>query len=183
MAKKKDSKDIIKKLRNYAIVLIITLILIKINKTAFFFIFFSVVGFIGNWIRGQFGLKMVVLDPNLFFMILLVEYFGIPMLALFLFVNIFAADLITGIFSAGSFLNYVLYHVCPIVGFLIFGSLGIGIWGNIASLIYSVMYFIFRTKVLPDDPIQVISKSITSFVFTFLYIGFFGPLFNLILGG
>ena len=180
--KKKKTKKLINKIRTIVIVIIIVLILIKINKVVFFFVFFSIFGFLGKWIRGQFGLKMVVLDPNLFFMILMLQFFGIKMLALFLFVNIFSVDLITGIFSAGSFLNYVLYHVCPITAFLLLGGGSMNVWGNVASLLYSVLYVFFRTKVLPDDPFQVFSKAITSFIFTFLYIAFLGPLFTLIIG-
>lgn len=175
-------KNYIKKIRNLVILLILVLLMIKINKTVFFFIFFSIFGFLGKWVRSQFGLKMIILDPNLFFMILMLEYFGIKMLVLFLFLNIFAVDLATAIFSIGSFLNYVLYHFCPITAFLLFGSLGINVWGNIASVMYSVLYAFFRRTVIPDDPFQVFSKAITNVIFTFLYLTFFGPIFRLILG-
>ena len=180
--KKEQQKKLINKIRNIVIAIILVLILIKINKVVFFFVFFSIFGFLGKWIRGQFGLKMVVLDPNLFFMILMLQFFGIKMLALFLFINIFSVDLITGIFSAGSFLNYVLYHVCPIAAFLLLSGTKMNVWGNVASFLYSISYVFFRTKVLPDDPFQVFSKAITSFIFTFLYLAFFGPLFTLIMG-
>jgi hypothetical protein len=183
LEKKKEPKknNIVNNIRKYLILGVLTLFLIKLNKVLFFLVFFSVFGFMGKWIRGQFGLKMVVLDPNLFFMLLIVNFFGIKMLVIYLFFNVLVADLVSGIFTIGSFLNYVLYHVCPIGGYLLFGSFGLTVFGNIASLGYSVLYAFFRTKVLPDDPFQVMSKSITSFIFTFLYIAFFGPLFYLIL--
>ena len=155
--------------------------MIKINPLLFFFVLFSVLGFLGKWIRGQFGLNMVVLDPNLFFIILVAKFFGFKWLLLYLFFNVIVADVLTNLMSAGSFLNYVLYHIAPLIGIFIFGNMGMMVYGNIASIIYSVGYVFGRTVILPDDPFKVYSKAITSFIFTFLYISFFGPLFELLL--
>jgi hypothetical protein len=180
--KKADKrKELMNKLKVIGIVLIIILVLIKLNRTLFFLALFSVLAFAGKIIRGQFGLSMVVLDPLLFSTILISQFMGIKELVVFLFLNVFVADIVSGIFSPGSFLNYVLYHAAPLSGVLIFGGMSMMVYGNIASLVYSVSYAFFRSTLLPDDPVKVVAKSITSFIFTFLYITFFGPLFQVVM--
>ena len=180
-----------KKLKGYfqkgVLGVIAVLVMIKINKILFFLIVFYILGFLGKYIRGAFGLKMFVLDPNLFFYIIIVKFFGIKWLFVFLFLTVIVNDMVTGIFSLGSFLNYVLYHIAPIFAIAIFGNSSMRLYGNIASLIYSSLYFVFRTSFffpspLADDPFQVTVKAITSMIFTFLYIVFFGPIFQILLG-
>jgi len=183
MSKSKKSPAL-NKIRMWAIGIVIILVLIKLNKTVFFLVFWGILAFLGKYIRGNMGLSMIVLDPNLFSMILIVKFLGIKELVIYLFFTILVADLATNIFSAGSFLNYVLYHFCPIFAIAVFGGTNnMMLYGNIASLMYSVLYVLGRTFLLPDDPIKVWVKAITSFTFTFLYITFFGPLFSLLMGG
>jgi len=182
----KKKKLPIKTLRKIFVLVIIVLILLRWNQTLFFLIFFGIFGFIGKYVRGMFGLSMVVLDPNLFFYILIMKFLGAKWVFIFLFITLLSFDIITGIFSPGSLLNYVLYHVCVIPVVLLFGNSSMMVYGNIASLIYSVLYIIFRTSFffpspLADDPVQVFSKALTSFLFTFLYITFFGPLFSILM--
>ncbi len=182
---KKDTnekrKELFNNIKKWGFIILIVIILIRINKDFFFLGLFTLLAFAGKIVRGQFGLKMVVLDPLMFCCILIVKFLGIKELLIYLFINIFVADMVSGIFSPGSFINYVLYHVCPIVGVLLFGNFNMLIYGSVTALLYSVLYGIARTIILPDDPVQVVSKSITSFVFTFLYITFFGPLFQLLM--
>jgi hypothetical protein len=183
---KKKKKLPIKTLRKIFALVILVLILLRWNPTLVFLIFFGIFGFLGKYIRGMFGLSMVVLDPNLFFFILIMKFLGVKWLIIFLFITLLSFDIITGIFSPGSLLNYVLYHICVIIPVVLFGNSSMMVYGNIASLFYSVMYIIFRTSFffpspLADDPVQVFSKSITSFLFTFLYITFFGPLFSILM--
>jgi hypothetical protein len=179
--KKKPQVSLFQRLRKWIFLVIVVLVLIRLNKDFFFLGLFTFLAFAGKIVRSQFGLRMVVLDPLLFCSILIVKFMGIPALLIYLFINVFVADLVSGIFSPGSFLNYVLYHVAPIGGVLILGNLGMMVYGNVASLIYSGAYAFFRTTVLPDDPVAVTAKAITSFVFTFLYITFFGPIFQILM--
>ena len=184
-AKKQAKKDIktelISKLRKYGIFLIIILAMIKVNKPLFFIVLFSIFAFIGKQIRGQFGLKMVVLDPLIFCAVLLARFIGLKEAIIFIAFNTLIVDFITNIASIGTFLNFTLYSISVSTGVLVFGALDMAIYGNFASILYSILYYFFRRYVLPDDPIAVTSKSITSFIFTFLYITFFGPLFKLLM--
>ncbi len=175
---KKKRKELLNKIKKWGFIILMMIFLIKINKVFFFLGIFTALTFAGKMVRGQLGLSMVVLDPLLFFAVLIVKFMGIKILVVFLFFVVFFADIVSGIFSPGSFLNYVLYHLCPILGVIVFGSFtdNMLIYGNIASLIYSVLYVLGRTFIIPDDPIQVYAKAITSFVFTFLYITFLGPI-------
>ncbi|MBN1502383.1 hypothetical protein JW930_02465 [Candidatus Woesearchaeota archaeon] len=169
------------KIRLLLVFLVVSAVFIIINKIFFFMGLFIIATFAGKMIRGQMGLKMVVLDPLLFSAIIITRYFGIKYLFLFLFITVFFADFVSGIFSPGSFANYLLYHLCPILSHLIFSKFSLMFYGNMASIFYSVGYFIVRTTILPDDPFQVISKSMTSVMFTFMYLLFLGPILNIIL--
>ncbi|MEM3374550.1 MAG: hypothetical protein QXE31_05000 [Candidatus Woesearchaeota archaeon] len=181
----KDSKDkkninFFDKLKKFIIPVIVILVLIKLNKTLFFIVFFTLLAFAGKFIRGQFGLKMIVLDPLLFCAIMLAKFIGLKEAIFYVLLNTVIVDFITNLASVGTFLNFFLYTLSAIsVAF--FGNFDMMIYGNIGSLIYSVLYYFFRTFVLPDEPFSVIMKSITSFVFTFLYLSFIGPLFALIM--
>lgn len=183
--KQEDNKNYINyidKYKKYIFILIAGLILIKLNKTLFFLSLFTILAFIGKFIRGQFGLKMVVLDPLIFCAILLGKFIGLKEAIVYIALNTIIVDFITNIASIGTFLNFFLYTVSTLISIIFFGATNnMLIYGNIGSLLYSILYYFFRTLVLPDDPIAVISKSITSFVFTFLYLSFLGPLFAILM--
>lgn len=180
--KKTMLDKVVSNARKYGIYLVIILLLIKLNKPVFFIVLFTILAFIGKQIRGQFGLKMVVLDPLIFCAVLLAKFIGFKEAILYIAINTLIVDFITNIASIGTFLNFTLYTLSVSGAVFIFGSLSMGIYGNIASLAYSILYYFFRRYVLPDDPVAVTAKSITSFIFTFLYISFFGPLFSIIMG-
>jgi hypothetical protein len=170
-----------KKIRNYLILGLVVLVGYLINKKVFLMAIFIVVTTVGKILRQQIGNSMLMFDPLVFFSILIMKYWGFSYLLLFLFVTVFFADAIAGHLTPGSFINYGLFHVCPIIAYVIFGKLSLLVYGMITCVFYSVSYVFFRTVVLPDDPIAVYSKAITNVVFVFLYLSFFGPLFALIM--
>ncbi|MEM4397966.1 MAG: hypothetical protein QW757_05080 [Candidatus Woesearchaeota archaeon] len=173
-------KTLIKNIKKFIIPVIAVIFLIRLNKSLFFIILFTVFAFIGKHIRGQFGLKMIVLDPLLFCAILLAKFIGLKEAIFYALLNTVIIDFITNLASIGTFLNFFLYSLSTL-SVVFFGNLDMLIYGNIGSLIYSVSYAFFRTTVLPDEPFSVMMKSITSFIFTFLYLSFLGPLFSILM--
>ena len=169
-------KALIKKLRNILIVLVFLIALIKFRKALFFIVIFTIVAYIGKYIRGMFGLKMVVLDPLHFSAIMMAKFIGIKEAIIFVAINTLIIDFITFIASDGTFANFFFYAGSSALAVMIFGNTNMLIYGSIAALIYSVSYFLYRTLVIPNPPFEVISKCITSFIFTFLYLSFIGPL-------
>ncbi len=177
--KKQKLTDTIKKV---LIGLVLTLIMIKVNKAIFFVALFSVFAYIGKQIRGQFGLKLIVLDPLLFCGIMLAQFIDIKSAVLFIAINTLIVDFLTGIASEGTFVNFFLYSGSISFGVLVFGGLNnMMIYGNVASLCYSVSYLLFRLYIIPKAPIESLAKVTTSFMFTFLYMTFFGPLFKILM--
>jgi len=191
MIKKKTpeqrKRELKRNIQKIIVILVITLILMKISKKFFFIALFTVFAYIGKEIRGRSGLKMIVLDPLLFCAILVAKFFGIKDVIIFVAINTLIIDFLTFIGSPGTFLNFFLFWISPVVAVVLFGNYSMLFYGTFAGILYAVLYFIFRTSFflpgnpLADDPFQVISKSITSVIFTFLYITFFGPLFSLLM--
>ncbi|NTV22827.1 MAG: hypothetical protein HGA85_00440 [Nanoarchaeota archaeon] len=179
--KPEKKNELLSKVKKYGFYAIIVLLLIKLNKPLFFIVLFTVFAFIGKQVRSQFGLKMVVLDPLMFCALLLAQFIDIKSAIIYVAINTLIVDVLTNLVSIGSFLNFFLYTLSSVLSVMLFGSMDMLIYGCIGSLMYSVLYFFFRTTVLPDDPVAVTAKSITSFVFTFLYISFFGPIFKIIM--
>lgn len=181
--KKKTKKEIIiGTIKKILIGLAITLILIKVNKTLFFVALFSAFAFAGKQIRGQFGLKLIVLDPLLFCAIMLAQFISIKSAVFYIALNTLIVDFVTGIASEGTFANFFLYSGSVAFGVFVFGGLdNMMIYGNIASLCYSLTYLFFRTSIIPKSPVETIPKIVTSFMFTFLYMTFFGPLFKILM--
>jgi hypothetical protein len=170
-----------KKIRNYLILGIIVLVGYLINKRVFLMAIFIVVTTLGKVIRQQIGNSMLMFDPLVFFSILIMKYWGFTYLLMFLFITVFVADAIAGHLTPGSFINYGLFHICPVIAYLIFGKTSLLVYGMITCVLYSVSYTFCRTVLLPDDPVAVYSKAITNVVFVFLYLSFFGPLFALVM--
>jgi len=177
---KKKSK-FVKNLKYYVLALVVMLFLIKLNKTVFFIFLFSIAAYILKYIRGMFGLKVVVLDTLHFSAIMLAKFIGIKEAIIFVAINTLAIDFVTFIASDGTFANFFFYSVSTAAAVAIFGNAPMILYGSIAALMYSVLYFIYRTVIIQNPPFDVISKCITSFIFTFLYISFLGPLFALIM--
>jgi hypothetical protein len=172
-----DSKTI----RNYLIAGIVLLVGYSFNKKLFLMAIFIVVTTIGKVVRQQVGNSMIMFDPLVFFSILIMKFWGFTYLLIFLFITVFIADAIAGHLTIGTFLNYALFHICPLFAFLILGKLPLIVYGTVTAIIYSIAYAFLRTQVLPDDPIAVYSKAITNVIFVFLYITFLGPIFQLIM--
>ena len=180
---KKKRDKYTKKIRNIVITLIAVLIMLKINKTIFFLVVFSVLAYFLKFVRGKFGLKPVILDTLHFSTIMIAKYIGIPQAILFVAFNTIIIDFLTFLASDGTFANFFFYCISSILGVVIFGNASPVVFGSVAALIYSILYFLYRTVVIPNPPFEVISKCITSFIFTFLYLSFFGPLIKLLMTG
>lgn len=180
---KKDKKKFLDQanIRKYLIYAIIALAAYLYNKKTFLMLIFIVVTTVGKVVRGMFGNNMIMFDPLVFFSILIMKYWGFTSLFLFLFVTVFIADAMSGGFSAGSFLNYFLFHACPLISYTLLGKTDLAIYGNVAALLYSVIYVPIRINYMGGDPIATTIKGITNVVFVFLYISFFGSLFGLIM--
>jgi hypothetical protein len=169
------------KIRNYLIISIVILVGYLINKQFFLMAIFIIVTTISKILRQQIGNSMIMFDPLVFFSILITKYWGFSYLFLFLFFTVFFADAFAGHITPGTFINFGLFHICPLISYFIFGKMSLFIYGNVTSVLYSIVYAFFRTKILPDDPVAVYSKAITNVVFVFLYLSFLGPLFALIM--
>ncbi len=180
---KKKKNPEIKLIRNSIIAIIAILLLIKISKTIFFIVVFSILAYVLKLVRGKFGLKPVVLDTLHFSTIMISKYIGIPQAVLFVAINTIVIDFLTFIASDGTFANFFFYVFSSIFGVLVFDNTSSVVFGSVAALIYSILYFLYRTFVIPNPPFQVISKCTTSFIFTFLYLSFFGPLVKLLMTG
>jgi hypothetical protein len=176
---KKKSQEKKIKLAIFAILGII--LLIKLSKGLFFIIIFTYITYMGKQIRGAYGLKMVVLDPLIFCSVLLATYVDLKSAVIFILLNTIIIDFITNIASEGTFFNFVFFSIGTLVGVGLFSNLGLMISGTISAFLYSLMYWSFRTFVIPNPPHEVISKVVTSFMFTFFYLTMLGPLFNLIM--
>lgn len=175
-------QKLINNIKKILVILILVLILIKVNKAIFFVGLFSVFAFLGKQIRGLYGLKLIVLDPLLFCAILLGQFIGLKWMVIFIALNTLIVDFATNIASEGTFANFFLYSGSVALGVSVFGGLNnMMIYGNIASLCYSLTYLFFRTSVIPKSPMETIPKIVTSFIFTFLYMTFFGPIFKILM--
>lgn len=181
--KKSKKKESLNKIRNIVIAIIVVLVLIKISKAAFFITVFTILAYIGKYIRGVFGLKMVVLDPLHFSTIMIAKNIGVKEAIIFVAINTLIIDFLTFIASDGTFANFFFYAGSSIFAVIIFGNTSPVVFGSIAAIIYSISYFLYRTLVIPNPPYEVITKCITSFIFTFLYLSFFGPLVMLLMTG
>ena len=178
---KKKKRFDIKKIRVYVLILIIMLIGLMINKKFFLMSLFIILTFVGNIIRGQFGNSMIMFDPLVFFSIILMKFWGFSSLLLFLFLTVFLADVLANHITDGSILNYFLFHICPFIGISLFGRLPMVVYGNFTAIFYSFVYFTIRTKLMGGNPIETAVKAITNVLFVFLYIGFFGPIFEVLM--
>jgi len=179
---KTKNKKLLNNIKKILVVLIVVLVMIKLNKAIFFVGLFSIFAFLGKQIRGMYGLKLVVLDPLLFCAIMIGQFLGLKWVVIYIGLNTLIVDFVTNIASEGTFANFFLYSGSVALGVGLLGSLNnMMIYGNIASLSYSLTYYLFRTYVIPKSPMETIPKIVTSFVFTFLYMTFFGPLFKLLM--
>jgi hypothetical protein len=177
----KKTKELIKKARLVLFIIIGIVIFIKLNKKLFFMVIFSALAFAGKQIRGQFGLKLIVLDPLMFLAIMVAKFLSLTDAVIFIALNTLVVDFITNIASEGTFFNFGFYSIGTVVGVSLFGGFNMMIYGNIASLLYSVEYVLFRFFIIPQDPFGSVMKAVTSFMFTFLYLTFFGPLLELLM--
>ena len=100
---------------------------------------------------------------------------------IYIALNTLVVDFITNIASEGTFFNFGFYSIACFVGVTLFGNLHMMVYGNIASLIYSVEYVLFRFFIIPQDPFGSVAKSVTSFMFTFFYLTFFGPILKILM--
>ncbi len=177
--KKKNNLTYI--LKKFGIPLILILVLIKINKTFFFLALFSILTYIGKYIRGMFGLKLVVLDPLHFCTIMVAKHIGLKEAIILVAINTLIVDFATSIASDGTFANFFLYSGSAVLSVFLFGNLNPVVFSSIAGILYSIGYYIYRTLVPTQPSFEVVSKCITSFIFTFLYSSFFGPIFGIIM--
>ncbi len=169
-------------LKKWGLPILGILLLIKINKTYFFLILFSILTYIGKYIRGMFGLKLVVLDPLHFCAIMVAKHIGLKEAIILVAINTIIVDFATQIASDGTFANFFLFGGSAIFSVAILGSTNVVLYSCFAALLYSIGYYIYRAFVPTQPSFEVVSKCITSFVFTFLYSSFFGPLFGLLMG-
>ena len=137
--------------------------------------------FVGKIIRGQIANNMFMFDPLVFFIGLLMYFWGFKFLFIFLFFNVFLADAVSGGFTDGSFLNFILFHLSPLIADLLFHRFGLFVVGNATAIIYSATYFPIRTKLMGADPFATGVKAVTNVLFVYLYLTFFGPIFELIM--
>ncbi len=180
---KKKRNPNIKLIRNIVLVLIAVLVMLKINKTLFFMVIFSVLAYLGKYIRGMFGLKLIVLDPLHFSAIMMANYIGIKEAVFFVALNTLIVDFATSIASDGTFANFFLYSGSAIISVILLGGTSPVIFCTAASAIYAIGYFIYRTFVPTQPHFEIISKCITNVIFTFLYSSFFGRLVQLLMTG
>lgn len=178
---KEKQKKTISKIRNIGIVLVLMLFVIKLNKSLFFLVVFSILTYLGKYIRGMFGLKLVVLDPLLFAAIMMAKHIGYKEAIILVAINTLIVDFATSIASDGTFANFFLFSAGAVISVMLFGGMNVVVYASIGGLIYAAGYFIYRTLVPTQPKFEVISKCFTSFLFTFLYASFFGPLLGLIM--
>jgi hypothetical protein len=178
---KKKSNPIIDILKKWGFLIVIILVLIKINKTLFFLIIFSVLTYLGKYIRGMFGLKLVVLDPLHFCTIMTANYLGIKEAIILVAINTIIVDFATQIASDGTFANFFLFSSSAVASVFLLGNMNAVVYCSFAGLLYAVGYYIYRTIVPTQASYEVISKCVTSFMFTFLYSSFFGPLMKILM--
>jgi hypothetical protein len=175
------SKDaVIKKIKVYVPIIIVVLLLMKFSKAWFFIVIFSILAYQLKMIRGKFGLKLVVLDTLHFTAIMLAKYVGYKEAVLFVLFNTVIVDMVTFLASDGTFANFFLYSISTVVSVFFFGN-NLLLCSVVAALMYSLGYYGYRVIVPSQAPFEVISKCITSLLFTFLYASFFGPLLGLIM--
>ena len=177
----KNKKSILAKIRNIVIVLALMLLLIKLNKNLFFMVVFSLLAYAGKQIRNMFGLKLVVLDPLHFSAIMMAKYIGFKEAIILVAINTLIVDLVTSLASDGTFANFFLFSASAVVSVMLLGNTNVVLYCTAAALMYSVGYYYYRVLVPSQAPFEVVSKCITSFVFTFLYSSFFGPLLGLLM--
>ena len=181
MAKKKAFSLDSAQLRKYLLIAIVVIIAYVLNKKLFLMILFIFATTAGKMVRGQIANNMLMFDPLVFFSILMMKFWGFKYLLLYLFITVFVADLLSGGFSIGSFLNYALFHLCPLIGYVLFGRFSLFIYGNFVAILYSALYVPIRTKFLGGDPIATTVKGVTNVIFVYLYLVFLGPVFELIM--
>jgi len=154
------------------------------NRTFAFVGLFTVVTSMAKWMRTKLGLNMIVFDPLLFFALLIMKFYGYKSLFIFVTINTLVMDAPTGNMQVGSFANWFLYQFCPWIAYTVFvQGMGMGFfgYGNIGSFLYSFLYMLQKLTILPGDPFDSFAKSLTSLIFTFLYIALFGGIFEFIL--
>lgn len=179
--KPKKKFDLVKSSKIYVPLIILILILLKINKTLFYISFFTFLAYQLKMIRGRFGLKIVVLDTLHFSAVMIGRFIGIKEAVIFILINTIIVDFVTFLASDGTFANFFFYSGSTIIAVFLFGKSNIILCSAVAGLLYSGAYYFYRTFVVANAPLDVISKCITSFLFTVLYTSFFGPLMTLIM--
>ena len=180
---RKKKEDYVKRIRNIVLILIAVLVMLKINKTIFFIVVFSVLAYLGKQIRGMFGLKLIVLDPLHFSAIMMAHYIGIKEAVFFVALNTLIVDFATQIASEGTFANFFLYSGTAAISVILLSGTNPVIFCTAASLMYATGYYFFRILVPTQPQYEIISKCITNVLFTFLYSSFFGPLIKLLMTG
>jgi len=129
----------------------------------------------------MFGLKLIVLDTLHFSAIMTAKYLGIKEAILLVAINTLIIDFLTFIATDGTFANFFIYSFTSVFAVSVFGNLNVMIFGSVAALMYSFLYFFYRQLVPSQAPFEVITKCITSFIFTFLYCSFFGPILGILM--
>ncbi|MBU0756682.1 MAG: hypothetical protein KKF44_01335 [Nanoarchaeota archaeon] len=179
--KKKRKKFNIFDYKKHMLYGFIFIILFFLNKKFFLLVFFILTTTIGKQVRQMVGNSMIMLDPLTFYCTLIIYYWSVSDLFLFLFITVFVADMIANHLTSGSFINYFLFLVSPLAANFMFHNLGIMMVGVMSQVFYASMYIPIRIKVIPDDPVAVMSKSLTNILFVYLYIMMLGPIFGLLM--
>lgn len=176
--KKKKGLDT-EKLKRWGLYALIMLVLLFTLKKVFLIILFTLLTFLGKEMRTALNINFMMFDPLVFFSILILKYMDFLSFIIFLFITVFLADAKAGNFTPGSFLNYFLFNICPIVGLFVFPN-NLMAYGMFTAVLYSLLYAPIRVNFLSGDPFQTWAKAITNIVFVYLYLVFLGPLFELI---
>ncbi len=179
--KKKAFKLDQAKLRKYLTYAIISLALYFINKKFFLMVVFMAITLVLKQMRQAMGMAMLMFDPLNFLAAAIVHYWGIGDLVIFLFFSVFMADAIAGGLSPGSFLNYFLFHIDPILSNFLLGGINFTVMAVAAQVMYAAIYTPVRINYLGGAPFDTTSKAITNILFTYLYCVFFGDLMALIM--
>ncbi|MEM2131204.1 MAG: hypothetical protein QXR96_01645 [Candidatus Woesearchaeota archaeon] len=167
------------KIKKYIPYLFLLFVFLRISKTIFFISIFTFIAYQLKLFRGRYGLKMVVLDTLHFSAVVIAAYIGLKEAIIFVLINTIIIDFLTFIASDGTFANFFFYSISTVIGVFLFGKTNIVLAGTIAAIIYAVLYYIYRTYIVPNPFFDVISKCITSIIFTFLYTVFFAPLLKI----
>ena len=168
------------RLIKFVIPLILLVVFFNLNKIIFFLILFIILTFLGKIVRGMLRMDMIVFDPLIFFSTIITWYFNIKYLFVFLFITVFVADMVSGIFTGGSIINYFLFHISPLLAFVLLRSFNYMIFANATAVIYALLYIFARTRILPDDPARVVIKAGSALLFVFLYSTILYPVVELV---